>query len=297
MDVSSGRLMKIWSPFPIANDSQHGIKLISSSPPCNYISPPQSDLGVIYFEIENDGCNPEFEVKYTFSFVSHDMYFNLDPAEIQPFDNKDPLLKPYLKSEKHITISDDLKNLAYSIVKDEKNPLARAMMIYVWMTDNLIYSFLPHEIIEDESEYVLRTRKGDCGAQSIFYAALCRALGIPARVSGGWHLGPGFRLNHLWTEIYIPPYGWVPVDSSEALHQIGGGDFDEKDWPKLLKLFFGVFNRYHVCIHNNINLPLIPPKTSERSFDYAFHMAEKEYEDVNLPFRDSLFEVEIIKGF
>lgn len=42
-----------------------------------------------------------------------------------------------------------------------------------------------------------------------------RALGIPSRlVSGGWSYG--INQFHVWSEILIPNYGWIPVDVSVA---------------------------------------------------------------------------------
>jgi len=43
--------------------------------------------------------------------------------------------------------------------------------------------------------------------------SLSRSLGIPARtVVANWYQGAG----HVWSELYLPPYGWVPVDTSGA---------------------------------------------------------------------------------
>lgn len=117
-------------------------------------------------------------------------------------------------------------------------------------------------------------------------------MGIPSRVCGGWQVGDGFRMNHLWTEIYLSPYGWVPVDVEEARCQINSGGYRAEERAEIKKYFFGVFDHFHLCFHNHINLPLAPFKNSRRSFQYAFHLAEKEYDGENITFDKSYFEIE-----
>lgn len=291
LSLSPENKLKIWAPFPLERETQREVKLISSTPPHRHLTLPESEIGVIYFEVESDEAARGIE--YTFSFTSSDAYYNLKPERIEPFDASDVRFARYLGSEKHITVSGEVRELARSIVGEENNPYLQAWRLYEWMTENIEFNLIPHQLIEDESAYVLKTRKGDCGAQAIFFATLSRALGIPAKVSGGWQMGEGFRLNHLWTQIYLPPYGWVPVDVEEARCQMVSSGYEEKDKPEIRKFYFGFFDRHHICIHDSINLSLDPPKYSERSFDYAFHLPEKEYRGGNLDFTNSTFDLSL----
>ncbi len=62
-----------------------------------------------------------------------------------------------------------------------------------------------------------RTRKGECGSHSRLLAALCRAAGIPARLSIGCmystYLGGSFG-QHAWTEVYMGEEGWIAIDAT-----------------------------------------------------------------------------------
>jgi hypothetical protein len=289
--LAPGHTVRIWAPFPLERETHSGIKLISSRPRHLHLTPPESEIGVIYFEVGSEEADREIE--YTFSFKSCDTYYNLKPEKIEPIDRSDPRLARYLASEKHITVSDEMRELARTIAGDRTNPYLQAWSLYEWMTENIEFNLIPHGLIEDESTHVLATRKGDCGGQAIFLAALARSLGIPAKVSGGWQMGEGFRLNHLWTQLYLPPYGWVPVDVEEARCQMVSSGYEEKDKPEIRKFYFGFFDRHHICIHDSINLPLEPPRYTGRSFDYAFHLPEKEYRGQNLGFDTSSFDLSI----
>ncbi len=121
---------------------------------------------------------------------------------------------------------------------------------------------MPHltlaELKQPESVYVHTHSYGDCGAQSLYFSALCRSIGIPARTSGGWQLVPGLEGPHFWAEIYLPPYGWVPVDTTVA---------ESADWDTGMSLddnkafkayFFSHLDPYRMVIQNDVDIPLTP---------------------------------------
>ena len=75
----------------------------------------------------------------------------------------------------------------------------------------------------------LANHLGDCDDQSILLITMLRSLGIPAYLQVGIYIHPsiddsdtsweGHLTNeakgvgwHGWTMVYIPPWGWVPVD-------------------------------------------------------------------------------------
>jgi transglutaminase-like putative cysteine protease len=77
----------------------------------------------------------------------------------------------------------------------------------------------------DLVDYFLFTKKsGACGPFASAFAVMCRSLGIPARVIGGFAPGDLNGMNglrevhgrhgHAWVETYIPNSGWVPFDAT-----------------------------------------------------------------------------------
>ena len=81
---------------------------------------------------------------------------------------------------------------------------------------------------------------GDCDDQSILLISMCRSLGIPAYLQVGIVIHPSIvdsetswegHLNdtrdgvgwHAWAMIYVPPWGWLPVDLT-LVQEDGGLD-------------------------------------------------------------------------
>jgi hypothetical protein len=72
---------------------------------------------------------------------------------------------------------------------------------------------------------VLERGNGSCSEYSFVYIAMCRAAGLPARYAGSIVIRNDDAsyddVFHRWVEIYLPDYGWLPVDPSRG----------DKKWP------------------------------------------------------------------
>ena len=82
-----------------------------------------------------------------------------------------------------------------------------------WVTDEISYA-IPGG---GTARNTYNLRAGECGAHSILLATFCRAVGIPARVVWGCMYTPdrgGAFGQHGWTEVYMGPAGWIPVDAT-----------------------------------------------------------------------------------
>ena len=70
----------------------------------------------------------------------------------------------------------------------------------------------------DVPEVVLKRGSGSCSEYTFSFVALCRAAGLPARYQGSIVVrGDDASIDesfHRWAQIYLPRYGWVPVDAN-----------------------------------------------------------------------------------
>lgn len=95
------------------------------------------------------------------------------------------------------------------------NPYWIARDLYDWLHDKMVYLRIGGW---DVAPTVLQRGSGSCSEYAFVYIAMCRAAGLPARYAGsvvvrGEDASFDF-VYHRWVEVYLPNYGWVPVDPS-----------------------------------------------------------------------------------
>lgn len=195
--------LKIWLPVPIFTDPQTEVSIISVHPG-QYVKQPATingDLGDIYLEVPLEQLTGNLSINLRFEFTHYEQRFTMiDPNNIGQYDKNSDLYKKYTASEKNIFISPEIAAKAWELAAREQNPYLIARKIYDHVVDDITYSYMPHLTLESlgipESVYVHEHRMGDCGAQSIYFAALLRSLGIPARATGGRQLILGTAGDH-----------------------------------------------------------------------------------------------------
>ncbi len=195
---------------------------------------------------------------YDFRVLPRKVETKIDPQKITPHQKESEEYKRYIKSEPWIEITPEIKEKALEIVGKEINPYLQAKKIFDWVIENMHYE-CPN-IGERGAKNSFKKLKGDCGEFSVVFTALCRTVGIPARtVTCVWFTGSG----HQWAEILLPPYGWIPVDTSAAQMMMPGVETEEniKEFMKSYGIPEGDFNylfgnlysnRLMVCIGNNV---------------------------------------------
>ncbi|UCC43509.1 MAG: transglutaminase [Candidatus Zixiibacteriota bacterium] len=102
-------------------------------------------------------------------------------------------------------------------VGDETNPYWIGRKIYNYVIDHIEYELAGGWNI---APAVLDRGTGSCSEYSFVYIAMCRAAGLPARYAGSIAIrGDDASYDdvfHRWVEIYLPNYGWIPVDPSRG---------------------------------------------------------------------------------
>jgi transglutaminase-like putative cysteine protease len=154
--------------------------------------------------------------------------YNLDPERVTGLDTIPPdLLETYTTNEsKYRLDSSIIQRAARSAANGATDPYWIARNVHDFVARRLSYA---NDGQWDDAETVFLRRTGSCSEYSFLYIALCRANGLPARyVAGTRQRKEGVYVDtlfHRWTEVYLPPYGWVPVDT---LHddRIGGPRYD-----------------------------------------------------------------------
>jgi len=204
----------------------------------------------------------------------------IDPNNIGSYDKNDDLYRTYTASRGNTTITEAIRKQAKTIVGNEKNPYRAARKIYDFVVSRVYYSIMPHYSLNarnyPESVYVHRQGYGDCGAQSSYFCALCRAVGIPARSTGGYQMveTTGIGSGHFWAQFYLPNYGWIPVDTSIAQLPDYLPELSDTESAQYKDYFFANLDPYRLVIQKDIDLPLTPPATEPIMLPMAIQNAE-----------------------
>ncbi len=114
----------------------------------------------------------------------------------------------------------EIQSQAKLIIGDEANPYHKAKLIHRWVAQNIGEGDGPEDALS-----TLRRGTAACGGHANLFTALCRASGVPARNVSGMHNPRGTLFQsgslldgtlgfHVWSEFYLPDYGWVQVEPS-----------------------------------------------------------------------------------
>ncbi|UUX92499.1 transglutaminase domain-containing protein [Methanoplanus endosymbiosus] len=218
-------IIKIWFPLPLNTEAQSNVTVNNLSYEEYIVKGPVTDgsIGYVYYEIPGGKIAGDLIISADIGFTYYEHISDTDPSPVMEYNRSSPEYLHYTASVGNTEISEDIKNKAEEIAGGEKNPYLQAKLIYNYIITTYPYSQVPHLSLDTvepkiaETAYMYETGNGDCGTQSMYFSALCRALGIPARALGGYQMvmsdSPG---EHFWAEYYIEGYGWVPCDPTVA---------------------------------------------------------------------------------
>ncbi len=162
---------------------------------------------------------------YDFKLKQTEIRFEVDAEKVGKIDRQSAEYKGYTKSETWIQTDGKVLDFARTIVDGEQNPWLQTALIFDWCLENL--NFVPGGYGDRDALATLASRKGDCGQYGRLMVAFCRSLGIPSRtVTSEWLSGG----SHVFVEVFMPGYGWVPADISLAqMLQPGGAGFSDDE--------------------------------------------------------------------
>ncbi len=281
--------LKLWISLPLQTAFQENIDIIKAEPFGAIVGYPKTtgDIAYIHYDFDLEKYS-EIDISIMYTFMHYQQEFTVNLDNIGEYDKDGWLYKEYTASSKNIFYNDEIKSLALSIVDGETNPYLMAEKIYYYVVNNIFYSHIAHSYLEaeniPESLAVFENGFGDCGAQSMFFSALCRSVGIPSRAAGGFQIFFNNLGDHFWAEFYLPNYGWLPVDTSVG--QVAKYTYwlDEDRRNKFIDFYFGNQDPLRMVIQNDVdkNPEEIPEDVQFLSMVMQLPFVDCDFENENL---------------
>lgn len=273
--VPAGKTVRAWIPYPRADKGQQeDIAFVSSQPAANQIAPESALQRTVYLAQTAMAGKPTV-FRITYEVTLYAQYHAIDPAKVQP-EQITPELAPYVAERApHVVFTEPLRVFSNQVVGDATNPYEIARRIYAAVDEIPWAGAREYSTIPDISAYTLHAGHGDCGEQTMLLITLMRMNGIPARWQSGWTFTNGkYDDIHDWAEIYLVPYGWVPVD-------VTYGRLSASD-PALKWFYLGGLDNYRVAFNDDFSQALVPAKRWFRSDTVDSQRGEVEWDGGNL---------------
>lgn len=168
-------------------------------------------------KIENDKC---LKTEYLTEVETWDLNYFILPDWVQGLEAiPEEIKKEFTIDGKKLDIENKyIKELLSKIVGEEKNPFWIAFKIHKYLHTNIKYEMTGGW---NKASTVLKRGNGSCSEFTFSFIALARAAGLPARYEAGIVVrGDDSSIDniyHRWAQVYIPPFGWIPVDPSKGM--------------------------------------------------------------------------------
>jgi len=190
---------------------------------------------VAHFRFEDVGPGEEAGAVMEVDAEIRRVRWRIEPDLAGTLDEIPPeIAAQFLADETKLALdSQVIRKAVREAVGDERNAYRVALDIYRYIQDRMHYELSGGWNV---APTVLERGSGSCSEYTFVMIAMCRAAGLPARYQGSVVIrgddASRDDVFHRWVEVFLPNYGWIPVDPS-------GGD---SDTPWVRARYFGELN-------------------------------------------------------
>ncbi len=265
------KTLRIWIPLPKSDPYQAitGLKIESPFPYAEHRDPEYGNE-YLYFQIPAAQLSSLAEVRMSFQVARREHRISLDAHAVsaQSARISPPGINRFLQPDRRVPLQGIIAELSVQETRGMQDPLAKARAIYNYVIVTMRYDKSGTGWGNGDAIWACTAKRGNCTDFHSLFIGMMRAAGIPARFEIGFPLPadqhdgvvPGY---HCWAEFYVAPYGWIPVDASEAWKHP-----DKKDY------FFGAHddNRLQFTVGRDIRLD--PPQQGDPLNYFIYPYAE-----------------------
>jgi transglutaminase-like putative cysteine protease len=267
---ADAKISRIWIPLPQSGPYQT-IDNLKIDTPFTYTKYRDPEYGneYLYLQVPAVKVTEPSEVRVSFEVTRHEdrVVLEAHPVTAQP-SLTSPDIRRFLQPDRRVPLDGVIADLSAQETKGLQDPLAKARAIYNYVIATMRYDKSGTGWGNGDAVWACTAKRGNCTDFHSLFIGMMRAAGIPARFEIGFPLPsdphdgtiPGY---HCWAEFYVEPYGWIPVDASEAWKHP-----DKKDY------YFGALddNRLQFTVGRDIRLN--PPQQGDPLNYFVYPYAE-----------------------
>lgn len=250
--------LRVYQPRLVEWDSQKNVQEVSVSPaPSQSSADPVFGNGIYFWKLSGQP-KPGGYVDFVFQtkVTVDEILTQINPDEITAYKTGDPAYVLNTRPEKFIESDDaQIVALANQIAGDEQNPYLMARKFYDAILQKISFRIAGEGL--KGALWAARNNKGEAGDFAALFVALCRAKGIPARPVVGYTASSGLDQATVWSEFFIEPFGWIPVDPTAGQRQVNRTGY-----------YFGNLDNARIIINKGFNIPLVP--AAPENFEAAY---------------------------
>jgi len=270
-DVPAGaREVRLWAPFPPNNESQQISNIVvRSDVPTSVDREEEFGNRILSLDVERPDGKPvrvEMQFDVTRTERTNSAVVEDRPVRREPADEK--IADRWLARDRLVPIDGKIRELAEQVTLGRQGRLEEARAIYEHTVSTLKYDKTGTGWGRGDILYACDAKRGNCTDFHAVFIGLCRARGIPARFEIGFSIptdAPAGEIAgyHCWADCYVPGYGWIPVDCSEA-----------QKHPERREYFFGSQDADRVALSTGRDIQLVPEQQGERLNYFVYPYAE-----------------------
>jgi len=268
---ADAKTLRILIPLP-QSDPYQAIGALKIKSPFPYAKHRDPEYGneYLYLQVPAAQVSSREEVRMSFQVTRREHLVELDAHPVSaPSAGVDSSgLQRFLQPDRRVPLQGVIAELATQETRGIQAPLEKARAIYNYVIATMRYDKSGTGWGNGDAIWACTAKRGNCTDFHSLFIGMMRAVGIPARFEIGFPLPadqhdgavPGY---HCWAEFYVQPFGWIPVDASEAWKHP-----DKKDY------FFGAHddNRLQFTVGRDIRLD--PPQQGDPLNYFIYPYAE-----------------------
>ncbi len=233
------KTLKIWIPLP-QSDPYQAIGGMQIESPFSYVkrSDPEYGNEYLYLQIPAEKLNALADVRMSFQVTRHEHHVLLDSHQVNEQSPRiDPqTLRRFLQPDRRVPLQGIIAELSAQETRGLQDPLAKARAIYDYVLATMRYDKSGTGWGNGDAIWACTAKRGNCTDFHSLFIGMMR---------------------------YVEPYGWIPVDASEAWKH-----------PEKKNYFFGAHddNRLQFTVGRDIRLD--PPQQADPLNYFIYPYAE-----------------------